>query len=214
LAIEDEGERMIRTTSLTAVLAAIALATPALAQAPGPSGADPALREMQRERAAPTATPYVPAQNRNAADADISGVEQARALLAEARTFLVRRSTGRAVEALERAETRLLTNPVAATEADRPQSTAAVSQIRSARRLAGQGDTRAALNALDQAETALPATPTGPGARPLPDTVPTAVDAPTLPPHLQRPARPTREGPRPAVPQGPGIPAEATPPRG
>lgn len=196
---------MIRTTTLTAALAAAMLAAPALAQP-----ADPAIREMQRERANP-ATPYVPAQNRNAAVADAAGVETARALLAEARALLIRRNAGRAIEALERAETRLLTNSVPASQADRPQSSGALSQITSARRLAGQGDTRAALAALERAEEALIATPTGPGARPLPETVPSGVDARSpVPPSEQR-MRPMRQGPRPAVPPGPGLPAETMP---
>lgn len=190
--------------TLAATLAAVLLAGPALAQ---PQPADPALREMQRERANPTATPWVPAQDRNAAEADADGVQNARGLLAEARAALARRQAGFAIEALERAETRLLTNSVLATEANRPQTSAALSQISRARRLAAQGDTRSALAALDQAVAALPATPSGPGAAPLPPTVPTGVDAPAPPGHRTRP------GARPAVPPAPpaGIPAETMP---
>ncbi|MBP0493695.1 hypothetical protein [Roseomonas indoligenes] len=196
---------MIRTPIL---LAAALLAAPTLALAQAP--ADPAVREMQRERANP-AVPSVPAQNRNAAMADAGGVETARGQLAEARALLVRRQSGRAVEALERMETRLLTNSVVATEADRPQSSAALSQITEARRLAAQGDSRSALQALDRAEAALPASPTGPGARPLPEGVPTAVDAPHGPSDGRR--RGLRHGPRPAVPPTPpaGVPAETMP---
>jgi hypothetical protein len=202
------------STTLATALAALTLAMPAWAQAPGQPPVDPAVREMQRERADPRATPYVPAQDRNAAAADADTIQSARGLLSEARAFLIRRNMGRAIEALERAETRLLTNSVLASEASRPQGSAALSQIVSARRLAGQGDARSALNALDQAEAALPASPSGPGARPLPPGVPTGVDAqPPVPPSAQ-PPRPLRHGPRPAVPPGPGLPAERLPPRG
>lgn len=196
---------MIRAT--LPALAALMLSVPALAQP-----ADPALREMRRERGNPT-VPAVPAQNRNAAEADADGVQTARGLLTEARAALIRRSAGRAIEALERAETRLLTNSVVASEAARPQGGAALSLIGQARRLAGQGDTRSALAALDRAEAALIATPTGPGAQPLPEGVPTAVDAPPpVPPSQQRAPRRVRpEGARPAVPPGPGIPAETMP---
>ncbi|TPG53546.1 hypothetical protein EAH89_16415 [Roseomonas nepalensis] len=193
------------TSSLAIALAALALAGPAFAQ----SGyADPAIREMQRERGSP-AVPYVPAQDRNAAMADSLDVQTARGLIAEARAALVRRRAGAAVEALERAETRLLTNSVVATEASRPQGSAALSQLAAARRLAGQGDTRSALQALDRAENALLATPSGPGAVPLPESAPTAIDVqPPVPPS----ARPPRL-PRP-VPPSPYMPGEAAPPRG
>jgi hypothetical protein len=203
---------MIRSTTLSAALTAILLAGPAWAQ--GQASDDPAVREMQRERNNPAATPYVPAQNRNAAAADAAQVETARALLSEARAFLIRRNTGPAIEAMERAETRLLTNSVVASEASRPQGSAALSQLASARRLARQRDTRAALNALDQAEAALPASPSGPGARPLPPGVPTGVDAQSPVPPSAQPQRPLRQGPRPAVPPGPGMPAERLPSRG
>ncbi|MBP0444607.1 hypothetical protein J8J14_07405 [Roseomonas sp. SSH11] len=192
---------------LAATLAAVLVAGPALAQGQAPmQPGDPALREMERARANPGGTPWVPAQDRNAAEADYEGVENARGLLAEARAALTRRRMGFAIEALERAETRLLTNSVVASEAGRPQSSAALSQISTARRLAAQGDARSALNALDRAEAALPATPTGPGARPLPPGVPTAVDAPARGP------RP-RQGARPAVPPAPpmGYPAQTMP---
>ncbi|WP_338665444.1 hypothetical protein VQH23_09755 [Pararoseomonas sp. SCSIO 73927] len=202
---------MIRTPVLlaAALLAAPSL-VPALAQAQT-APADPAVREMRRERSNPGAIPSVPAQNRNAALADAGGVETARGQMAEARALLIRRQAGRAVEALERMETRLLTNSVLASEADRPQSSAALSQITEARRLAAQGDTRSALQALDRAEAALPASPTGPGARPLPEDVPTSVDAPR-PPAEGRRGTP-RQGPRPAVPPAApsGVPAETMP---
>jgi hypothetical protein len=194
---------MTSKTTLAATFAAALLAVPAMAQT-----TDPAVQEMRRERANPTATPWVPAQDRNAAAVDADGVENARGLLAEARAALIRRNPGRAIEALERAETRLLTNSVLASEANQPQTSAALSQIVQARRLAAQGDSASALNALGQAEAALPATPTGPGARPLPPGVPTAVDAPVPP----RPRR-AQPGPRPAVPPAPpsGVPAETMP---
>ncbi|MBB5694228.1 hypothetical protein [Muricoccus pecuniae] len=198
---------MTRKTTLTAALAAAMLALPALAQP-----ADPALREMRRERANPP-TPSVPAQNRNAAATDAMGVENARGLLAESRALLTRRRAGQAVEALERVETRLLTNSVVASEAGRPQSTAALSQITAARRLAAQGDTRSALHALDRAEEALIATPTGPGAQPLPETVPTGVDTPAPVPPSQQRDRMLRQGTRPAVPPAPpsGMATETMP---
>ncbi|MFH5923162.1 hypothetical protein [Roseomonas xinghualingensis] len=201
---------MIRSTTLSAALAAIALAGPAWAQ--GQMQANPAVREMQRERASSGAAPGVPAQNQIAAAADASQFETAREFLREARNFLDRRNAGRAIEAMERAETRLLTNSVVASEAGQPQDSGALSQIASARRLARQGDMRAALNALDRAEAALLATPSGPGARPLPPSVPTAVDVPPPVPPSAQPPQP--QGMRPAVPQGPGVPAERLPPRG
>ena len=195
------------TTSLAITLAALALGGPALAQS---GGLDPAVREMQRERASP-AVPYVPTQNRNAAMADAMGVDTARGLITEARAALVRRRVGAAVEALERAETRLLTNSVLASEASTPQGSAALSQLAAARRLAAQGDTRSALQALDRAEAALLATPAGPGAAPLPEGVPTGIDVqPPIPPSV-RPPRPLR--PRP-VPPAPYVPGEVAPPRG
>ena len=200
------------TSSLAIALAALSLAGPALAPpALAQSGyADPAIREMQRERGSP-AMPYVPAQDRNAAMADSTDVQTARGFIAEARAALVRRRAGAAVEALERAETRPLTNSVLATEASRPQGSAALSQLATARRLAGQGDTRSALEALDRAETALLATPSGPGAAPLPESVPTGIDVqPPVPPSV-RPPRPLL--PRP-VPPAPYLPGEAVPPRG
>jgi len=204
---------MIRKTTLLTAFAATLAAFPVVAQAQSPAS-DPALREMQRERGNP-ATPSVPAQNGIAAEADASGIENARGQIAEARTLLGRRQAGRAVEALERAETRLLTNSVVVTEAGRPQSSAALSQITQARRLAAQGDTRSALAALDRAEAALPASPTGPGARPLPEGVPTAVDAPDLGAPRPGTVQPgtVRPGTRPAVPPAPpsGIPAQTMP---
>jgi len=203
---------MIRSTTLSAALAAIALAGPAWAQ--GQMQADPAVREMQRERVQRGATPSVPAQNQIGAAADASQLETAREFLREARNFLDRRSAGRAIEAMERAEARLLTNSVVADEAGRPQDSAALSQIATARRLARQGDMRGALQALDRAEEAMLATPSGPGSRPLPPSVPTAVDVPPpVPPSDQSP-RALPQGPRPAVPPGPGTPAERLPPRG
>ncbi|MBI0537796.1 hypothetical protein D9599_19745 [Roseomonas sp. KE2513] len=198
------------TGTLAIALAALALAGPALAQSgPSSNAPDPAVREMQRARGNPAAVPYIPAQDRNAATADTLDVQTARGLMAEARAALVRRRAGMAVEALERAESRLLTNSVLASQANVPQSSAALSQLAAARRLAGQGDTRSALQALDRAEAALPASPTGPGATPLPEGVPTAIDVqPPVPPAVQpRPVRP-RAAPAPA------LPGEAVPPRG
>ena len=157
--------------ALLAMMAATA-ALPALAQAP-----DAAVRERQMQRLNP-ALPAVPAQDRDAAQADDSGVDNARGLLAEARALLVRRRNGAAMEMMERAETRLLTNSVLASQADQPQSSGALSHIAAARRLAGQSDSTGALGELDRAVAALPATRRGPGAVPLPSDVPTRVDQP------------------------------------
>jgi hypothetical protein len=180
--------RSLRPAVLAGLLLAPLSTIPAHAQAPASSGGS-VPQEMQRERGNP-AMPYVPAQNRAAQEADTAGVESVRALLAEARAQLVRRNPGRANEALERAQTRLLTRSVPAAEAGKPQSSGALSQIAMARRLIAQRDLAAGMNAISAAVAALPGTPTGPGA------------PPPLPPVPE-------PGPQPG-----SIPGEAAPPRG
>lgn len=116
---------------------------------------DGTVREQNRARANPAATPYVPEQNRTAAEADAAGVDDAAGLLRSAHAALTARRPGPAIEFLERAESRLLTRSTPATRADEPVRGGAVGRIAAARQAAGQGDLKTALAETDAALTAL-----------------------------------------------------------
>jgi len=138
----------MRPTAPWLLLAALAI-SPALAQpAPAPGGA---LLEMQREQANPTAIPYVPLQNRDAALADITAARDVRGLLRQAQEALAARKAGQANELLERAEARLLTRSTLVELAGRPMMEGPVGRIAAARAALLQRDSLTAQRALSVA---------------------------------------------------------------
>jgi len=116
---------------------------------------DPGTREMQRARQNPAATPFVPEQNRTAAEADAAGIDDAAGLLNAAHTALRNRRTAQAIEFLERAESRLLTRSTPANRAGVPVEQGPVARIANARRAASAGDVQTALRETDAALVAL-----------------------------------------------------------
>jgi hypothetical protein len=132
-----------------AVLLALA-AAPASAHhgerhAEGLALAEPGAREMQRARPA-----AVPAQSRNAADA-----EEVAGFLNSAHAALRARRAAQAIDLLERAETRLLTRSTPAARAGVAVQQGPVGHIAAARRAAGAGDFAAATRETDAALGAL-----------------------------------------------------------
>jgi hypothetical protein len=126
-----------------------------MAQAGPPGGA--AIQEMQRSQARPGQPDWVPAQRRDAAEADAASVDDAASQLRAALTALRSKRGGQANEFLERAESRLLTRSTLASRADEPVQGGPVGRIAAARRalLANDGRTaqaeiEAALDALDR----------------------------------------------------------------
>jgi hypothetical protein len=115
------------------------------------------IQEMQREQARPNATPWVPNQNRDAADADAASVDDAAGQLRAAMTALRARRGGQANEFLERAESRLLTRSTPATRAGEPMQDGPVARIAAARAAlqrndgpATQREIEAALDAMER----------------------------------------------------------------
>lgn len=116
---------------------------------------DPGAREMQRARQNPAATPFVPEQNRTAAEADAAGIDDAAGLLNAAHAALRSRRTAQAIEFLERAESRLLTRSTPAPRANVPVEQGPVARIAAARRAASAGDLATAMRETDAALAAL-----------------------------------------------------------
>ncbi|RVT95642.1 hypothetical protein EOD42_15695 [Rhodovarius crocodyli] len=116
---------------------------------------DGAVREQDRARANPAATPWVPEQNRAAAEAEAAGVDDAAGLLRSAHAALTARRAGQAIEFLERAESRLLTRSTPATRAGEPVQNGPVARITAARLAAGRGDLKTAMDQTDLALAAL-----------------------------------------------------------
>ena len=138
---------MLRAQLLSAAaLGAALVAAPALAQSD--------MQEMHRERGSP-ATPWVPQQNRVAAEADSMGRQDAGRWLSQAEQAIRRGQMGQANELLERAETRLLTRSTLATMADQPAQDPAIARIADARRALQSRDRNAALSALGSAQASL-----------------------------------------------------------
>ena len=145
---------MTRTQLLSAAaLGAVLVAAPAMAQQSGS-----AIEEMRREQASP-GTPWVPMQNRIAAEADAMGRQDAGRWLRDAEQALRRGRLGEAYELLERAETRLLTRSTLASMADRPYHGPVVDHIGAARRAVLRRDREEALRAVSAAQSALAAMP-------------------------------------------------------
>ncbi len=116
---------------------------------------DAGTREMQRARQNPAATPFVPEQNRTAAQADAAGIDDAAGLLNAAHAALRARRTAQAIESLERAESRLLTRSTPANRAGVAVDQGPVARIAAARRAASAGDLQTALRETDAALVAL-----------------------------------------------------------
>ena len=101
-------------------------ATPALAQ-------KDTIGEVQREQQRSAGEPSVPLQNRDAAVADAMEDTNARGWLERAEVALRARQDGVALEALERAESRLLTRSMPADRADIPAQGPLVRHVSAAR---------------------------------------------------------------------------------
>lgn len=127
------------------------LAQAAPRMAPG-SGA---IQEMQREQARPDATPWVPQQRRDAAEADAASVDDAAGQLRAALTALRAKRGGQANEFLERAESRLLTRSTPATRADEPVRAGPVARIAAARQALLRNDGRTAQSEIEAALDAM-----------------------------------------------------------
>ncbi len=132
------------------LLAAVALPGLALAQSN-----DPVARELRRAQQNPAATPWVPEQNRGAAQADAAGIDDAAGLLYAAQTALRTNRRGQAVEFMERAESRLLTRSTPVPQAGTPVQGGPVGQIASARRATLAGDYTTAQKEIEAALAAL-----------------------------------------------------------
>ena len=129
-----------------------------LAPLPGDAGpADPPLGAVRlrsdtasNSSSADTRSPIAPILPDPAATGD-----DAAAFLRAARAALSGGRTGEAQEALERAESRLLSRDVAPSEASSPASDAASQHVAAARQALSVGNTAAALQAIDAAMGAL-----------------------------------------------------------
>jgi hypothetical protein len=122
---------------------------------PGGAAPDQAIQEMQREQANPNATPWVPQQNRDAADADALSMDDAAAQLRAAMTSLRAKRTGQANEFLERAESRLLTRSTLPSRAEDPVRTGPVARIAAARAALMRNDARTATAEIEAALDAM-----------------------------------------------------------
>ncbi len=134
------------------LLAAVSMGLPAMAMA---QSSDPAARERSRAQQNPGATPWVPEQNRGAADADAAGIDDAVGLVNAALTALRANRRGQAVEFMERAESRLLTRSTPVPQAGTPVQGGPVGRIGNARRATLAGDYTLARKELEAALTAL-----------------------------------------------------------
>lgn len=121
----------------------------ALAQAaPRP---DPAIQELQRQRANPEVPPGVQAQRRDAEEVDEAGINDALGQVQAARTALRARRAGQANEFLERAESRLLTRTTLAQNAGRPVQGGPIGHISAARAALLRNDNATAMAEIDRA---------------------------------------------------------------
>lgn len=134
---------MNRLILLSSAIGIALVATAAVAQRDS-------LGEMVRERANP-AVPFVPLQNRDAAEADRMGRIDAAGWLREAQERLRRNRPSEANELVERAETRLLTRSTPASLASTPADEPAVRHIALARGAILSRDRTAALMHIDRA---------------------------------------------------------------
>ena len=123
--------------------------------APRTAPATGAIGEMQREQARPNATPWVPNQNRDAAEADAASVDDAAGQLRAALTALRAKRGGQANEFLERAESRLLTRSTLATRAEEPVRGGPVARIAAARAAVLRNDGRTATAEIEAALDAM-----------------------------------------------------------
>ncbi len=117
--------------------------------------ADAAIQELNRQRARPEVPPGVQAQRREAQEADAAAADDAAAQLRAAYAAIGARRSGQANELLERAESRLLTRSTLATRAGEAVKGGPVGRIAAARAALLRGDQKAALQAVDDALTAL-----------------------------------------------------------
>lgn len=117
--------------------------------------ADPAIRELQRQRANPEVPPGVQAQRREAEAADALDADGAAELLRAAHTALRARRTGQANELLERAESRLLTRGTLAVRAGDAVRGGPVGHVAAARAALLKNDRDAAMREVDAALAAL-----------------------------------------------------------
>lgn len=134
------------------LLAAALLALPAQPMA---QSNDPVARELRRAQQNPTSTPWVPEQNRGAADADAAGIDDVVGLIQAAQTALRANRRGQAVEFMERAEARLLTRSTPAPQAGTPAQGGPIGRVGSARRATLAGDYTTARKELEAALDAL-----------------------------------------------------------
>ena len=140
----------MRRMFLMAAVALPSLAGLALAQS-----RDPVAQELRRAQQNPTATPWVPEQNRGAAAADAAGIDDVAGLLYAAQTSLRSNRRGQAVEFMERAESRLLTRSTPVPQAGTPVEGGPIGRIATARRATLAGDTVTAQKELEVALEAL-----------------------------------------------------------
>ncbi len=133
-------------------VAVMALTVPGMALA---QSRDPVARELLRAQQNPTATPWVPEQNRGAAEADAAGIDDAAGLIYAAQTALRSNRRGAAVEFMERAEARLLTRSTPVPQAGTPVAGGPVGRIATARRATLAGDYTTAAKELEIALDAL-----------------------------------------------------------
>jgi hypothetical protein len=124
---------------------------PANAVAQAAPRPDPAIQELQRQRANPDVPPGVQAQRRDAEDADQAGIEDALGQVRAARTALRARRAGQANEFLERAESRLLTRSTVVNRAGVPVQSGPVAHISAARAALVRNDQAAAAAEIDRA---------------------------------------------------------------
>jgi hypothetical protein len=138
----------MRFSLIPAGMAAMLVSAAALAQ---PAVVD----ELERQRRDPGATPWVPQQNRVAAEADRQQFAEPSKWLQDARSALRAGRPGQANELLERAETRLLTRSTLAAAADQPLQSPTVRDIGAARTAILNRDRAGAERAIDQAIASL-----------------------------------------------------------
>lgn len=153
--------RLLMTSTMLAAMAV----PPALAATITTGGTEPASTIASNIAPSDTHTVYSPKLPDPPVSEDAGPYE----LLSAASQAIQAKQTGEAQEALERAETRLLTRSVPADAAGIPDNGAAVQQITAARLALGDGDLAHADSAVQLAMQSLPA---------LQSTVPTAIKEP------------------------------------
>jgi hypothetical protein len=140
---ENIMRRLLMTSTLLAGLAAIA--SPAFAESPMSKNAS----NIDQGDTHSVIAPQLP-------DPDVGDNAGPQALLKDASQALASNQTGKAQEALERAETRLLTRTTAPDQAQAPDNTGTVQMISSARMAIAHGDMQAANSDIQQALGTLP----------------------------------------------------------